>query len=269
MIWPDEFEVGVADDLLFVEGALRVLRADLAVLTFERLRQFTQVKRNAADRPHTCADFHRRDGAAERAIGVEEEVLHVFRQQAVLFALLHVGHEFAHVDIARGECHVVHVGPETSDLLHVCVAIDLRENLSHGATAREPVFYQRIEAHSRNDFPNDIIHAVAAQRFAHVVGLADQRAQDFALTDIVGNEILNHRLLLLPVALDTSDTLLQPLRTPRHIIIHYQGSELEVDPFPGGFSGDYCGRCLFKELPFGVDTFLKRHPTVNRATPEP
>jgi hypothetical protein len=103
MIWPDEFEVGVADDLLFVEGTLRVLRADLAVLTFERLKQFMQVRRNAADLPHTCAAFHRRDGAAEQAIGFEEEVLDVFRQQAVLFALLHVGHECAHVNIARGE----------------------------------------------------------------------------------------------------------------------------------------------------------------------
>ena len=51
MARPDEFQVGVADHLLLVEGDLRIGGADLAATTFDVAGQLPQVGRNTADGP--------------------------------------------------------------------------------------------------------------------------------------------------------------------------------------------------------------------------
>src|SRR5262249_22379942 len=251
-----------------VEGELRILQTDFAVFAFERFRQFTHVRWNPTDRPHTFVAFHRGDGATEGAVRFKKEPLDVFRHEPIFLALLHVGHEFAHVDIARAECLVVHVSPDARALLCVGVEINLRENLGHRPTTREPVLHQGIETGRRNDLANDVIHTVAAQRLAHVFELPEQPGHDLAFTGVPSHEIVNHRLLLLTVAMNTAHALLKAIWIPRNIVVHHERTELEVNALPRGFSGDHHRGGVFKELPLGIDTFLEWHTAVDRTTPE-
>src|SRR5712691_2827871 len=133
----------------------------------------------------------------------------------------------------------MHVGPDASDLCCVCLDVDLSENLGHRTTAREPVLHQRIETGGRDDLTNDVIYPVASQCFPHVAELAEQPGHDLAFTGIVGDEIVNHRLLLLTVAMDATHTLLKSVRIPRNVVVHHQRTELEVDTFTGGFGGNH------------------------------
>ena len=91
MAGTDEFQVGVADDLFLVKGDLRIAAADLTATALDTVGQLSQVGRNAADGPDALAILDGRDGAAERAICLDEELLDIFRHKPVAFALLLVG----------------------------------------------------------------------------------------------------------------------------------------------------------------------------------
>jgi hypothetical protein len=76
-----------------------------------------------------------RDRAAEGSVCLDEELFNIFRHEPVFFALLPVGIEFGHVDVAGTERLVLHVSPDAGDLPFVGLEIDLGEDLRHVATA--------------------------------------------------------------------------------------------------------------------------------------
>ena len=264
----DELQVGVADHPFLVEGDLRVGGADLAATTLDVAGQLPQVGRNAADGPDALLVLDGRDGAAERAVCLDEELLDVLRHQPVLFALLLVGQQLAHVDVAGAERLVLHVAADAGNLLFVGREVDLGQNLGHRLAAGEPILHQGIELRGRDDLADHVVHPVAAQGPAHVVQLPEQAVHDLALAGVLGHEVEDHRLLLLAVAVDAAHALFQPVRIPRDVVVDHQRAELKVDAFARGFGGHQDRGPPLEELALGVDPFFQRHAAVDRAAME-
>ena len=53
------------------------------------------------------------------------------------------------------------------------------------------------------------------------------------------NEVDNYHIVFLAIAVAAADALLYALGIPGQVIVDYQGAELQVDAFGGGFRGDH------------------------------
>ena len=60
-------------------------------------------------------------------------------------------------------------------------------------------------------------------------------------------EVDNHHIVLLSVAVAAADALLDALGIPRQVVVHDQGAELQVDAFRPRFGGDH-DVALFPEV---------------------
>ena len=89
-----------------------------------------------------------------------------------------------------------------------------------------------------------------------------------AFAGVAGHEIEDDAVVLLAVAMNTADPLLEPDRVPRDVVVDHLGAKLEVDPFARGLGGDeHLGGLA--EIPLRVDaaswriTIADLHPTVD------
>ena len=65
--------------------------------------------------------------------------------------------------------------------------------------------------------------------------LVEQRLQDAPLARAAGDQVDDDdRVALLAIAVDAAHALFEPRRVPRHVVVHHQPAELEVDAFAGG-----------------------------------
>jgi len=64
-------------------------------------------------------------------------------------------------------------------------------------------------------------------------------------------EVDDHNIVFLPVAVATTNALLDPLRVPGEVVIHHQRAELQVDPLRRRLGGDHDGGMIPKMLDEG------------------
>jgi hypothetical protein len=133
---------------------------------------------------------------------------------------------------------------------------------------RQPVLHQGIKLRGRHDFADHVVHPVAAQRLPHVLQLPQQAVHDLALTGVLGDEVEDHDLVFLLVAVDAAHPLFEPVGVPRNVVVDHQRAELEVDALAGRFRGDYDRRLVLEEVPLGLDPLLQGHPAVDGAAVE-
>ena len=84
-------------------------------------------------------------------------------------------------------------------------------------------------------------HLVAgAEDALEELELLGQQLEDALVGRVLAvEEVDDHHVVLLAVAMAAADALLDALRIPGQVVVHHQRAELEVDAFGAGLGGDH------------------------------
>ena len=104
----------------------------------------------------------------------------------------------------------------------------------------------------REDLANDVEDVIGAELVADRVEAFLERREDAPLAGVGGDEVEDQAVVLLAVAVDSANPLLEADGAPGDVVIDHQPAELEVDPLASGLGGDKHLDALAK-LPFCVD----------------
>ena len=105
-------------------------------------------------------------------------------------------------------------------------------------------------------------HLVGSAEYAREkLELFSQKLEDALIGSIVPvQEVDDHNVMLLPIAVTATYTLFDPLRVPWQVIVHDHRAELQVDPFGGSLGRDHYLRLV-------AEVIDKGRPDVGSAQP--
>ena len=156
------------------------------------------------------------------------------QQPAVLFpvdGLLQRGK--AALDVAAPEQRPLPVG-ECAHLLLGQQAFDAGDGRGR-ARIRRCLLEVLLERDVLEQAAHDVEDLVRLKLPADQLQLVEERLQHAALARLARDEVdYDDRVVPLPVAVDPAHPLFEAGRVPRHVVVHHQPAELQVDSFAGG-----------------------------------
>ena len=115
---------------------------------------------------------------------------------------------------------------------------------------------------------DDVEDLVGTQLPADRLQLVEQHLQHAALASAGGDEVDDHHVAPLAVAVDAPQALFQARGIPGNVVVDHQPAELQVDAFPGRVGGDEETGAVGVAEPLDRRfAFRPRHAAVNRDDP--
>ena len=233
------------------EGHSAVLPAEAAKAVFLLVADRNQIPWDLADAVGVAVFAGRLGMQAGLGGGLHEELFDDLGHQPPFLGLGRPADDGREVEFLAGQALQRRFG-DGPESLGADVADDAVLNLPFVGLPGVHLPQQLLQQVGREDLAHHVEDLIGAQVLADFGQPVEQLLQDAAFAGVLGHEVDDQAVVLLAVAVDAADPLLQADRVPGDVEVDHHPAELKVDAFAGRLGGHEHLGCLL-ELPLGAD----------------
>ena len=142
-------------------------------------------------------------------------------------------------------------GPEMVTFVHILQEPILEIGVAQ--LARVVVPKDSLNVGGRQDLADNIEHCIVIEGIADLLKLLVQTLEDPSLNGVGRDKVEDQAIVPLPVAVDTTHSLFEPIRVPRDVVVEEDMAALQVDAFARRLGCNEDLDVAFTELPLGVE----------------
>ena len=123
-------------------------------------------------------------------------------------------------------------------------------------------FDQKVTQRTVDERITEHVVDLITERLSHLLDLGEEPIEDCTLPGFIGNHVPQVADLFLAYPVDTPETLLDPVRVPREVVVDHQVGPLQIDTLSGSV-----GRHQDLNVRVGYEGVLSAAPILSSKTP--